>query len=52
LALAHEFADWADPADGIRTRLVHYGAVGEVLEADIARVLKHMQEEARCADEY
>ena len=37
LALAHEFASWAVPEDGIRNRLAQYGATGEALEIDTQR---------------
>ena len=52
LALAHEFASWAVPEDGIRNRLAQYGATGEAVEIDTQKVLKCMEEEARRADEY
>jgi hypothetical protein len=51
-ALAGEFAAWAAPETGIRDRLAQYGAAGEVLEADIAKVLQCMAEEARRADDH
>jgi hypothetical protein len=52
LALAREFAGWAAPEDGIRSRLAQYGATGEVVEIDTQKVLECMAEEARRADEY
>jgi hypothetical protein len=52
LALAREFAGWAAPEDGIRNRLVQYGATGEAVEIDTQKVLECMAEEARRADEY
>jgi hypothetical protein len=51
-ALAAEFASWAAPETGIRARLARHGATGEVLEADIAKVLQCMAEEARRADNH
>jgi hypothetical protein len=51
-ALAGEFAGWAAPETGIRDRLAQYGAAGEVLESDIAKVLQCMEDEARRADEH
>ena len=52
LALADEFAGWAAPEDGIRSRLAQYGATGEAVEIDTRKVLQCMLEEARRADEY
>jgi hypothetical protein len=51
LALAREFAGWAAPEDGIRSRLAQYGATGEAVEIDTQKVLECMAEEARRADE-
>jgi hypothetical protein len=51
-ALASEFASWAVPETGIRDRLAQYGAAGAVLEADIAKVLRCMGDEARRADDH